>query len=75
LAFPLASWLRGRWEVGTALFNVALGATSALSAFLIIFLKGNLIDVGAFFTIYSAVSVPALFFGENSPTYLLIGET
>jgi len=62
LAFPLASWLRGRWEVGTALFNVALGATSALSAFLIIFLKGNLIDVGAFFTIYSAVSVPALFF-------------
>lgn len=62
MAFPLASWLRGRWEVGTALFNVALGATSALSAFLIIFLKGNLIDVGAFFTIYSAVSVPALFF-------------
>ncbi len=75
LPLPSTSWLKGKWEVGTAIFNVALGATSALTAFLIIFLKGNLIDVGAFFTVFSGVSVPSLFFwGKLSDKYADRGD-
>ncbi|MDP7974873.1 MAG: MFS transporter [Thermoprotei archaeon] len=50
------------WEAPVAAFNVALGATSALTVFLILFLGGNLVDVGTFFTVYSGISVPSLLF-------------